>query len=510
MKNKLFYTILLVLVQTTLLATTKTYVGPTNGSWNTAANWSPSGVPTATDDTIILSGKIVIISATSYAYSISISGTLKLNDGIRLDVTDDLMVNTGGSFDMSDENGSGAIATLVVYGNYMNDGSSIFWKGTVVIAGNLLSPSTSNIQNNGNVVVGGNIIGSFDTTGGNGYNQIYAVNPNATVTITPTTIDNNVIPGTQVISESAILIALVNSVIFGGSCPFISSTANVTACAGSNATFTITTNASSPTYQWQVNSNDGSGWVFLSNNSQYSGVTTANLTISNITIAMSNYKYRTQVTASSCSKYGSYGVLTFTTNTWDGSAWSAGSAPTTSQSIVINGNYTETSNLAGCSLTVTSGNVIIKSPYALTLAGAVNVTSGSLTLESGASLVQTNDTSVNTGNITMQRLTTVRKTDYVYWSSPVANFSSSAISPGTSPYYIWKWNPTITNGNGGQGNWVSGNEVMSIARGYIVRGPDSYSSTAAAYVANFVGVPNNGVIQPSISRGTATTSNEDN
>ena len=505
--KKLLILLFSIFVHFAAFAVTKTYVGASNGNWSIATNWSPNGIPTASDDVIIPSGKTVIITGTCYAFSLSLSGILNMNDASRFDVTNDFSVNSGGIFNMP---GGSGLATLVVYNNYINNGASDFWKSTVIIVGNLLSPSTSTIQNNGNVVVGGNIIGVFDTTGGNGTGQIYSVNPSATVTITPTSIDNNVIPGTQVSSESATLIALVNSIIFGGNCPFISSTVNVSACSGSNATFTATTNASSPTYQWQENSNNGSGWVTLSNGSLYSGVTSANLTISGVTVAMNNYKYRVQVTAASCSEYGNYGVLVFETNTWNGTTWSAGSAPTTSQNIVISGDYTATSSLTGCSLTITSGNVIIKSPYSLTLTNAITVTSGSLTLESGASLVQTNDAAINSGNITIQRLTTIRKTDYVYWSSPVANFSASAISSGTSTNYIWKWNPTNINNNGGQGNWVNGNEVMSIGKGYIVRGPDSYTTTATAYTANFVGVPNNGIIQPSISRGTITASNDDN
>jgi hypothetical protein len=49
--------------------------------------------------------------------------------------------------------------------------------------GDLLSPTTSTLQKQGNVVVGGNI-GNFNITG-NEVGVIYAVNPNATVAITP-------------------------------------------------------------------------------------------------------------------------------------------------------------------------------------------------------------------------------------------------------------------------------------------------------------------------------------
>jgi hypothetical protein len=51
-----------------------------------------------------------------------------------------------------------------------------------LIAGDLLSPTTSTLQKQGNVAVGGNIIGSFNITGSE-VGVIYAVNPNATVTI---------------------------------------------------------------------------------------------------------------------------------------------------------------------------------------------------------------------------------------------------------------------------------------------------------------------------------------
>lgn len=593
MKNKLLYTLLLILVQTTLLAVTKTYIG-TNGSWNTAGNWSPSGVPTAADEVIIPTQRTVNITGTTiiYAYSVTISGTLNMGDNSRLDVTTDFTVNTGGIFNMPSGNG---LATLVVYGNYINNGTSAFWKSTVIIVGNLISPSTSTIQNNGNVVVGGNIIGVFDTTGGNGTGQIYAVNPSATVTITPTSIDNNVIPGTLVTNENPTLINLVNLIIYGGNCPFNSGTPNVTVCSGSNATFSVTTTASAPTYQWQVNSNNGSGWVDLSNSAPYSGVTSATLTITAVTTAMNTNKYRVKITAAGCSKYGIYGVLTVTpgvsapiigtitapscgnadgsiqisglpasgtwtltrngsssavttgtgttttvsglsagtytftvsngtctsptsanavvatiTNTWNGTVWSTGSAPTISQNVIINGNLTVTSNLNGCAFQILSGNLIITSPYVLTITNAINVSSGSLTIENGASLVQTNNDAINTGNIILKRNTTIRNTDYVYWSSPVANFSAASISSGTSTSLIYKWNPTFANTNGTQGNWVSGNEIMSLGKGYIVRGPNSYTSTPSVFTATFTGIPNNGTIQTNIVRGTNTVTNDDN
>jgi len=131
----------------TLFGQTKTYIG-SNGSWNTASNWSPNGVPTATDAVVIPDGTVTISSNVTVK-SISVTGTLKIDTAIQFTVNNDFTITSGGTFSLP--SGS-ALATLVVYGNYYNDGGTNFWKSTVVIAGNLESPSTSVIQKQGNVV----------------------------------------------------------------------------------------------------------------------------------------------------------------------------------------------------------------------------------------------------------------------------------------------------------------------------------------------------------------------
>ncbi|WP_052257269.1 T9SS sorting signal type C domain-containing protein [Flavobacterium sp. AED] len=292
---------------------TNTYTG-LNGDWNTASKWSLNLVPTAAHDVVIPFGKIVNISADSFAKTLSISGILTISDTKRLTVYDDFTVNTGGIFDM----GSGSdLTTLVVYGDYVNNGTTDFWKSNVVIAGDLTSVLTSTLQKQGNVVVGGNIAGLFDTAGGDGYQQIYAVNPHASVTIDPSLFVPNVVPGTQVTSptETTVLVALVNAIIYGGSCSFTTTDPlNVTVCSGYNAVFTTATSGASPAYQWQINTNNGSGWYDLTNDAIYSGVTTTTLTVSGITVTMDKYKYRAKITSASCIKNGNYGVLTVNTS----------------------------------------------------------------------------------------------------------------------------------------------------------------------------------------------------
>jgi hypothetical protein len=162
-------------------------------------------------------------------------------------------------------------------------------------------------------------------------------------------------------------------------------------------------------------------------------------------------------------------------------------------------------NGLGKNLTIHNGAFLtISSNNSLTITDFVTVNpTGRFLINDDASLIQTNSVA-NTGNIEYERNTNIRMLDYVYWSSPVANFPSSSVSPGTPTSVIWKWNPTH-NGTD-YGIWVNGNENMALGRGYIIRGPSSYSSTPANYLATFIGVPNNGNISTPISRGTRTSS----
>jgi len=148
-----------------------------------------------------------------------------------------------------------------------------------------------------------------------------------------------------------------------------------------------------------------------------------------------------------------------------------------------------------------NGLLQIEADNTLTVTDEVTVdASGTFNVENSGSLIQVNNVA-NVGNISMKRNVNVRKLDYVYWSSPVANFQLSAVSPGTSAGYRFKWVPTIGANINGWGNWTAANEAMVAGKGYIVRGPNSYTTVLQNFTANFVGVPNNGNINMPISRG---------
>ena len=67
-------------------------------------------------------------------------------------------------------------------------------------------------------------------------------------------------------------------------------------CSGSNASFTVSVNGTTPTYQWQESTNGGAAWNNIINSGIYSGTATATLTLTGATAAMTGNQYRCVVT----------------------------------------------------------------------------------------------------------------------------------------------------------------------------------------------------------------------
>ncbi|RRJ92565.1 T9SS sorting signal type C domain-containing protein [Flavobacterium macacae] len=164
------------------------------------------------------------------------------------------------------------------------------------------------------------------------------------------------------------------------------------------------------------------------------------------------------------------------------------------------------SHAVGKTLNVTGGNFTINSGSSITLKEALTVASGAtFTLEDSASLVQEGATNTNSGAIIVKRTAKpMKRFDYTYWSSPVANQSLHAFSPTTFFDKFHSWNP----GSGTQaGYWQvhpsNGASVpMAAGKGYIVRAPQSFpvaTVNSENFVGNFNGVPNSGDIQIAIA-----------
>lgn len=178
--------------------------------------------------------------------------------------------------------------------------------------------------------------------------------------------------------------------------------------------------------------------------------------------------------------------------------------PVTANNPIISGSAYHA--FAGNLIVQTGATLTVNASNTITVTDWVNVQTGAqFNLLNNSSLVQINNVA-NTGSINYTRNANIRRQDYVYWSSPVAGFSTSNIGAPTTSGLIWRWNPTIANPNGGQGNWeMAVGNTMTAGRGYIVRGPDSFGNvTPQTLVNRFTGVPNNGNITTAIARGSDT------
>ncbi|MFN5325200.1 MAG: SBBP repeat-containing protein [Bacteroidota bacterium] len=78
----------------------------------------------------------------------------------------------------------------------------------------------------------------------------------------------------------------------GGTLPSITSQpVPVSVCPLQSATFSVTASGTGLTYQWQYRTSSTGSWINCSNGSNYAGVTTNTLTVSNLS-GLNNYRYR--------------------------------------------------------------------------------------------------------------------------------------------------------------------------------------------------------------------------
>ena len=152
---------------------------------------------------------------------------------------------------------------------------------------------------------------------------------------------------------------------------FIRKMATTSLCSATATTFTSNINGSK--YQWFANT--GTTLLTLTNDANYSGVTTATLTLTNIPSSFNSYRYFCLVDGTNISS----SIYLQVANTWTGAVnnlwetpgnWSCGKVPDANTDVIINsGTPTISSNTAICrSIKIIAGaNVNVMAGFKLTV-----------------------------------------------------------------------------------------------------------------------------------------------
>jgi len=303
---------------------------------------------------------------------------------------------------------------------------------------------------------------------------------NATYTLTATS-SNSGVYTVKMKSSSGVVTEAVVTVTINTGTSTATPTVTLTQPTCTVATGTITITA--PT---------GTGMKYSIN-----GVTYTNTTGVFTSVPAGTYSV-TAKNSSGCISSAASVTLVSSSNTWNGSSWSKGTPPTSSERIVFAGNYTSAADLTGCACQVSSGTVVISSGNTLNITNELVVhNGGTLTFEDDSSLVQTNNSAINTGNIIYERETTpLKQYDYTYWSSPVSNAPLSQLATNS---LFYSFSPSINNWV-----WQASTTNMSAGVGYLGRAPSGLNYTTPQIVeTSFSGVPNNGLITTPIIKGTS-------
>jgi hypothetical protein len=155
------FTILLVAI--VAISGQKTWNGSMSSDWGTAGNWSPSGVPSASDTVTILqyalSNPNVNIDASCAALVVEYSRTLNFNtDGKTLTVLGVFGINGGATVSF------GAAATLTIGGTLNNGNLFMAGTGTVIINGGAIAGSSPTTFSNLTINNGADVYVSIPVT----------------------------------------------------------------------------------------------------------------------------------------------------------------------------------------------------------------------------------------------------------------------------------------------------------------------------------------------------------
>ncbi len=140
--------IVLMLLSTHTFAVTKTF-NVASGNWNTAGNWSPSGVPLAADDVIIPSARAVTVDVAAVCLSLTFTATANTASSVTISGTNSLTVT--GAITYVDPAGGNGDQTIAVGTGLLTCGSLVFANSSGGTEDNFFTVSTGTVNVNGNI-----------------------------------------------------------------------------------------------------------------------------------------------------------------------------------------------------------------------------------------------------------------------------------------------------------------------------------------------------------------------
>ena len=168
--------VMLMLLGTHAFAVTKTF-NVASGNWNTAGNWSPSGVPLSGDDVIIPSARAVTVDVAAVCATLSFSATANSASSVTISGSNSLTVT--GAITYVDPTGGNGDQTIAVGSGTLTCGSLVFANSSGGTEDNIFTVSTGIVNVNGNITFNG-------ATNENSFTFSGAATLNITGTITGT------------------------------------------------------------------------------------------------------------------------------------------------------------------------------------------------------------------------------------------------------------------------------------------------------------------------------------
>ena len=283
-------------------------------------------------------------------------------------------------------------------------------------------------------------------------------------------------------------------------------------CSGVSSGLLILSGYNGIVLRWEYSISPFTNWITIAN-------TSATYTSPALT---QTTQFRAVVQSGTCSEANSSpATVLIEHTTWNGSSWTNG-MPTSASSVLFTGNYTATTDINACTITVSNNAVVqIPSNFDVTLNGALIVSSGSFTLNNSSNLIQNGTDFTNSGAIIVKRNSSaLKRLDYTLWSSPVTGQGLYAFSPFTLPnrFYVYTTSTDLYSSSVGFNlsglqypaplvapNGVNGTDNNNVqfasAKGYLIRTSWNHPTTATVWNGTFTGVPNNGNTTFAMSTG---------